>query len=37
MSRFPKLKVTHWVDAHPSQEMIDFEQAPTFFSTTVSS
>ncbi len=30
MSHFPKLKVTHWVDAQPSQEMIDFEQAPYF-------
>ncbi len=30
MSRFPKLKVTHWVDTQPSQEMIDFEQAPYF-------
>ena len=30
MSSFPKLKVTHWVDAQPSQEMIDFEQAPYF-------
>jgi hypothetical protein len=30
MSGFPKLKVTRWVDAQPSQEMIDFEQAPCF-------
>ena len=30
MPTFPKLKVTHWVDAQPSQEMIDFEQAPYF-------
>jgi hypothetical protein len=30
MSRFPKLRVTHWVDAHPSEEMIDFEEAPYF-------
>ena len=30
MSRFPKLKVTHWMDGQASQEMIDFEQAPHF-------
>ncbi len=30
MSRFPKLKVTHWVDGQPSQEILDFEQAPYF-------
>ena len=30
MSRFPKLKVTHWVDTQASQEVIDFDQAPHF-------
>jgi hypothetical protein len=30
MPRFPKLKVTHWVDGQPSQEILDFEQAPYF-------
>lgn len=30
MPRFPKLKVTHWVDGRPSEEILDFEQAPYF-------
>ena len=30
MSEFPKLKVTHLIDGQPSEEMIDFEQAPHF-------
>ena len=30
MSKFPKLKVTHWIDGHTSQEILDFEQAPYF-------
>ena len=30
MPRFPKLKVTHWVDGRPSQEILEFEQAPYF-------
>jgi hypothetical protein len=30
MSRFPKLKVTHWIDGKTSQEILDFEQAPDF-------
>lgn len=30
MSEFPKLKVTHWIDGHASQEVLDFEQAPYF-------
>ncbi|UCG64550.1 MAG: hypothetical protein JSW12_18280 [Deltaproteobacteria bacterium] len=30
MPRFPKLKVTHWVDGQPSREILDFEQAPYF-------
>ena len=30
MSRLPKLKVTHWIDARPSQQILDFEQAPYF-------
>lgn len=30
MSEFPKLKVTHLIDGHRSEEMIDFEQAPYF-------
>ena len=30
MSRFPKLKVTHWIDGKTSQEILEFEQAPYF-------
>ena len=30
MSRFPKLRVTHRIDGHPSREIIEFEQAPHF-------
>ena len=30
MSGFPKLRVTHWIDGQPSQEILDFEQAPYF-------
>jgi hypothetical protein len=30
MSGVPKLKVTHWVDAQPSQLVIEFEQASYF-------
>lgn len=30
MSSFPKLKITHFIDGLPSQELIDFEQAPYF-------
>ena len=30
MSGFPKLKVTHLIDGHRSEEMIDFEQAQHF-------
>ena len=30
MSEFPKLKVTHMIDGHPSLEILEFEQAPDF-------
>ena len=30
MSRFPRLKITHWIDGQATQEELEFEQAPDF-------
>ena len=30
MSRFPKLRVTHWIDGQATREDLEFEQAPAF-------
>ena len=30
MPTFPKLKVTHLIDGQPSEEILEFEQAPYF-------
>ncbi|MFH1487544.1 MAG: hypothetical protein ABII06_01450 [Pseudomonadota bacterium] len=30
MPKFPKLKVTHWIDGQATREELEFEQAPDF-------
>jgi len=31
MARYPKLKVTHWIDGQPDRDIFQFEQARNFF------